>query len=198
MRFVLAWLVDRWQWPAASLFAGVLSAAIVPLVWATAGPALALVVAQLPLYLLHQFEEHRDDRFRRYVNATIGGGRACLTPMATFIINAVGVWLTILVGAYLAAFVDRGWGTIATDLTIVNGLVHAAAAARFRAYNPGLWTALGLFLPVGGAGLAVLARGGASAFEQAVGLAVAVAVHAAIVAYVVARLRALGAAAAPS
>ncbi len=55
--------------------------------------ALVLVALQLPVYMLHQYEEHDDDRFRRFANRVMGGGVELLTVPAVFVINIGGVWI---------------------------------------------------------------------------------------------------------
>jgi hypothetical protein len=70
---VMGWLVREWQWPAASLFAACLLLLLVPAWLGVAGLALTLVYLQLPVYLLHQWEEHTGDCFRQYVNRTVAG-----------------------------------------------------------------------------------------------------------------------------
>jgi len=95
-----------------------------------------------------------------------------------------GVWGVIAVAIYLARFVDIGFGLIAVYLTLVNALVHVVHAAVFRRYNPGLTTAVGMFLPMGGYGLWQIERaGGGEPALHVLGLGVAVAIHAAILAY---------------
>jgi hypothetical protein len=186
---VLGWLVGRWQWPAATLFAGVFLLLLAAAWGRVAGLALGAVFLQLPVYMLHQFEEHAGDRFRLYVNRTIGRGREALTPLATFWINSLGVWAVDLVALYLACFVDVGLGLIAVYLPLVNALGHIGPAAARREYNPGLFTAVLLFLPVGVWGLVVIPADGW--VWHAVGLGVALAVHAAIIVHVVRRLKRL-------
>src|SRR5215471_3691879 len=112
----LNWLVEKWQWPYATLFAAGFLAAIAPLVFRYAGTPLGMVFLQLPIYMLHQYEEHREDRFRLWVNNTIGGGRDVLTPTATFWINSLLVWVLDLIALYLACFVDLSLGLIAIYL----------------------------------------------------------------------------------
>ena len=89
---VMRWLVQEWHWPAASLFAACLLLLLAPAWLSVAGPALTLVYLQLPVYMLHQWEEHTGDRFRQYINQRLAGGREALTPTATFWINVIGVW----------------------------------------------------------------------------------------------------------
>jgi hypothetical protein len=96
------------------------------------------VFLQLPLYMLHQFEEQDNDRFRIFFNRTIGGGREVLSPGAVFIINVPGVWGVIAASFYLAAHAQIGYGLIAVYLTLVNGVVHIVTGTASRCYNPGL------------------------------------------------------------
>ncbi|MEM6759487.1 MAG: HXXEE domain-containing protein [Pseudomonadota bacterium] len=130
--------------------------------WAYAAPPLALlllglypfigatialpVFLSLPVYLLHQYEEHDDNRFAVFLNGMMGADRRGLRPADVWVINVVFVWFFLLAVFYLA---DRspGWGVLAAYLLAINGAVHIAWAVRFRAYNPGLWSALALFIP---------------------------------------------------
>lgn len=187
-----AWLIDQWNWPATTLFAAGLLLILTPLWWQLGGLALTLVYVQLPVYMLHQWEEHSGDRFRRYINQTIGHGREALTPVATFWINALGVWAVDLVALYLAVDVHLSFGLIAIYLPLVNSLGHIVPSLIRREYNPGLWTTLGLFLPVGVWSLVYVAKAsGATIGMHALGIGVAVVVHAAIMIHVVRRLKRL-------
>ncbi|MBA4188484.1 MAG: HXXEE domain-containing protein [Planctomycetaceae bacterium] len=188
---IRAWLVDDWQWPYATLFAAGGLLAIAPVWFHVAGLPLTLVYLQLPIYMLHQWEEHRSDRFRLYVNRMVGGGREALTPIATFWINSLGVWAVDLVALYLAVFVDVGFGLIAIYLPLLNALGHVGPGIAKRAYNPGLWTALLLFLPVGGWSAAVVSQASPGWEWHFIGVAVAVGVHAAILIHVARRLKRL-------
>jgi hypothetical protein len=189
LRGVLQWLVDKWQWPAASLFVACLLLLLAPIWFRAAGTALGLVYLQLPVYMLHQWEEHTGDRFRVYVNRHIVGGREALTPTATFWINALGVWAVDLLALHLAGFVQLSLGLIAVYLPLINALGHVAPAIATRQYNPGLWTALFLFLPVGGWSWHVIGTASDATWEShTIGVAVALAVHAAIVVHVLRRI----------
>ena len=186
---ILNWLVGQWQWPYAALLTGGFLLALGPLWFHLAGVPLGCVYLQLPLYLLHQWEEHAGDRFRLFVNRDVLGGREALTPIATFWINALGVWLVDLVALYLAVLVDPALGLGAIYLALLNSLGHIGPGIGRRAYNPGLWTSLLLFVPVGGWSLYIVAEAThASWTMHALGIAVAVGVHAAILAHVARRL----------
>lgn len=181
------WLVRDWQWPAAGLFTAAILFALMPLFAALAGTALTLLYVQLPVYMLHQWEEHSGDRFRLYANRTIGGGREALTPAATFWINSLGVWAVDLAALYLAWAIEPSAGLAAAYLAVVNAVPHLGMALVRREYNPGLITAALLFLPVGGWCVAKVGSG-AGLQAHAAGLAVAVGLHVLIVVYVKARL----------
>lgn len=142
------WLVVEWHWPAAGLLAAVLLAAVLPAFLVVGHPALFWIAVQLPAYLVHQAEEHLGDRFRRHLNRLMGS--EALSRPATFWINSVGVWGVDVVSLLAAAFIDLRWGFVAIYLTLFNAFVHVLAAVIRREPNPGLVTAVVLFLPVGG------------------------------------------------
>jgi len=178
MRGVLDRLTRNWVY--GGFLAGLLLLALTALlaqewpVWLTA------VWIMLPLYMLHQFEEHDNDRFRLFVNRQIAGGREALSPAAVFLINIPGVWGVILVSFALAWNVRPGLGLIAIDLVLVNAVTHLAAAIALRRYNPGLITALVLFLPVGGVALWIMQETNPSINDHVLALGVSVGIHAAI------------------
>ncbi len=178
-------LIKHWVYGGA--LAGILLLILFPLL-ADAWPApLALTFLHLPMYMLHQSEEHDNDRFRIFFNETIGGGREVLSPLAVFVINVPGVWGVIAVATYLAANIDTGLGLIAVYLAVVNGLVHIGHALLFKRYNPGLITGAFLFLPVGGYSIWRIQDSGGGLAAQIIGIVVAVGIHAAIIAHARAR-----------
>lgn len=131
--------------------------------WAYATPPVALLVLglypfigaaiepfvflSLPIYMVHQFEEHDSNRFALYLNAMIGEKRRGLTALKIWIINVIFVWFLLLAVLYLSN-THAAWGVLAAYLLVVNGCVHGAWALKFRAYNPGLWTAIFSLSPV--------------------------------------------------
>jgi hypothetical protein len=180
------------HWVYGGALAGLLLLALLPLVWPGWTDARTLTVLVLPAYMLHQYEEHDDDRFRRFVNATIGRGHEVLTVADVFVINIVGVWAVLAAVLWLEHLsgpgAGPGWGLIAVWLILVNALAHVGQAVAMRRYNPGLATALALFLPLGLLGLVTLAPL-ASATQHAVAPALAILLHALIILRVRAALR---------
>jgi hypothetical protein len=180
-------LINHWVY--GGLLAGILLLGLIP-VFATLWPvALTATFLQLPIYMLHQYEEHDNDRFRVFLNRTLGKGRDILSPAAVFVINVPGVWGVNLAALYLAWAVNPGLGLIAAYLAVVNAVVHIAHAIHFRRYNPGLATAVLLFLPLGGFCIAEIQRAGyGSAVHHLIGLGTAIGIHAVIVGYVLNRV----------
>jgi hypothetical protein len=122
------------------------------------GPSRFLIFLHLPVYMLHQVEEHGHGAFKADVARILPHARG-LTDETIFVVN-VGVWGVNLLALYLARVDRLGRSLIAPYLALVNGLLHLVFAARERCYNPGLWTGLILLLPLGGATLARVAREG--------------------------------------
>src|SRR5690606_30897735 len=108
---VRAWIDANWVY--AGLVAALFLLALAPLLATVLSLPLLAVYLHLPVYMLHQIEEHVRDRFRRFFNRWIGLGREVLTPGAVVLINVPGVWGVTLASLYLAAFVGIGLGLIA-------------------------------------------------------------------------------------
>lgn len=172
------------NWVYGGFLAGILLLFLTPVIAAAWPMALLIVFLHLPAYMLHQYEEHDDDRFRTFFNEMIGKGREVLSPAATFLINVPGVWGVIAISFVLAANVRGGFGLIAVYLVLANAVVHVVHAGVFRRYNPGLGTAVLLFVPLGCAGLyAIQNTGDGTMAMHGLGLAIAIGIHAALIAY---------------
>lgn len=172
-------------WVYGGSLSGMLLCALLPALAAVWPPSMLAVFAQLPVYMLHQWEEHDADRFRRFVNQNVAKGREALSPAAVWAINVPGVWGVNLASFYLALEGGVGWGLIAIYLTLVNATVHILASLATRTYNPGVISAIALFLPVGiWSWLTVVDTGQVQATHHTVGLGAAILIHVAIVAHV--------------
>ena len=151
---------------------------------------LGLIYLQIPFYLLHQVEEHASGRFGRFVNQTFGHGKEILTPTAIFWINVPGVWGISLTSFLLACFLHPGFGLIPVYGSLLNGLTHLLAWLRWRQPNPGLFTALFLFLPLGGLTLWSLSRQPEVTLGfHLLGIFLALLIHLALVLYFIHRFR---------
>jgi hypothetical protein len=180
-------LVRNWVYGGA--LAGVLLLLLTPALDGGWPAALVLVYLQMPIYMLHQLEEHDADRFQYVINEMVGHGRDVLPHEAIFVIN-IGVWVLNLVSFALAAHAGIGWGLIGAYAMVINALAHIGQAVRLRQYNPGLVTAIVLFLPLGLGGMWLISvTGQATWLQHLVGIVVALAIHAGIVLYVLGRAR---------
>ncbi|MEM0966088.1 MAG: HXXEE domain-containing protein [Verrucomicrobiota bacterium] len=101
----------------------------------------------LPVYMIHQYEEHEDNRFVDFLNGLVGTDKKGLSPSDVWIINVIFVWFLLLATFYLTKE-SSSWGVLAAYLLAINGFVHVVWAVAFRKYNPGLWTSSILFLPL--------------------------------------------------
>jgi hypothetical protein len=174
------------HWVYGGALAGLLLLALAPLAAAPLGEAALLVYLALAAYMIHQYEEHDADRFRLFLNRTLGPQRRGLSPGDVFIINIAGVWGVLAATLWLTDQVAPGWAVIAAWLILVNALAHAAQAARMRRYNPGLVTALIVFVPLGLWVLRAVWQQATPA-QHLVSVGLAVGVHAAIMARAIRR-----------
>ena len=164
------------HWVYGGTLAAFLLLAFAPLAGAGRPLAFWLAYLSLPTYMLHQYDEHDGDRFRRFVNALMGG--EALSLVDVFWINILGVWVVLAVTIWLTA-VAPGWALLAGWLLVVNGLAHLGQALATRQSNPGLVTALLLLLPLG-LGALVVAWPQAGPLPLLLAPLLALAVHAAV------------------
>ena len=177
------------NWVYGGTLSGVVLLALSPLLTADWTWGERFVFLALPVYMLHQLEEHDGDRFRAFVNEVIGKGRDVLSVPAVFAINVVGVWGGMVLTLWLMRSLSVGWGLIGVYLLLVNAVLHIVQALALRRSNPGLWTAILLFLPLGLMAFSQIAAQ-ASTAQHAVSLALVLALHGTIVAGVRRRLAA--------
>jgi hypothetical protein len=107
-------------------------------------------------YLVHQFEEHGIDArdhayaFRGFMCSEIGFADPASCPVPVAFITAVNVAAVWVVGP-LSALLAARWPVIGLSFFAIpatNLFAHAVPALTSQSYNPGLVTALALFLPL--------------------------------------------------
>ncbi|MBA4047031.1 MAG: HXXEE domain-containing protein [Sphingomonas sp.] len=177
----VAALVRHWVIAAAYL-AGIL-ALLAPLVYLGWGWQILLIHLCGVAYAIHQIEEHWDDRFRAFVNQRMFGGVEALSLNAVWWINVPGVWGINIAALYGAIMGSPADGLVAPYLMLVNAVGHGAGAIRFG-YNPGLATSVLLFAPIG---LAAVMMIPAALVAHGIGLGIAIAIHLAIIGFVLPR-----------
>ena len=182
------WLIQNWALVGIPL--AIFLIFIGPFVFKGIGFPAILIYLLLPLYMFHQYEEHSQNQFKLYVNRLLAQGREIFTDTAIFYINVLAVWLAYVIILYLYVFLDPVWGLIAGYMTALNGLGHAAMSLRNREYNPGLWTSLFLFIPVGIYTIYEIGRiSDAGLLMHLIALGIAILIHATILIYVATKLR---------
>jgi hypothetical protein len=176
------------NWVYGGFLAGLLLLLLTPLLVHSWPVSLVTTFLCLPVYMVHQYEEHDNDRFRLFVNQKIGKRRVGLSPLAVFVINVPGVWGVIGISLALAATVSIGFGLVAVYLILLNGTIHIVQAVISRGYNPGLGTAIFLFLPLGGYGITAIQQAGGGTFlMHMTGAGAAIAIHVAIIVHAMRR-----------
>ena len=146
---VRSWFIDNYNWARMSLPFAVITLCSLPIFLTANNLSLILLYTLLPVYMIHQYEEHAHGRFVEFFNSTIGKGRDLLTKVSAFWINVLEVWVLFLVSFYLAKYVSIGIALVPVYATVFNGFTHVIVSLVLRRYNPGLYTALLLFLPWG-------------------------------------------------
>ncbi len=170
------WFLHNWS--RAALPMALVLLALSPLLLDALGLAVWLVYLQLPVYMLHQYEEHSRGAFKEAINRMRADGREPFTDTNILWINVGLVWVTFLVLLYAARYIDLALGLVAPYGMLLNGLLHTGAGMRQRRSNPGLWTSLLLFLPVGAGSIYAIGRiAGASVGEHLLGLGGGIALH---------------------
>lgn len=178
-------LVNNWVYGGA--LAGIMFAGLAPALTLGWSPVEQLAYMALPAYMLHQYEEHDADRFRKFMNLTMANGRDAMSRLAVFVINIFCVWLPLAVCITLVRLESPGYAAFAGWLLAVNAVLHVITALRGKCYDPGLVTAIILFLPLA-VTLLSLSWSEASVIQLSLALVLAVAIHAAIMIYMRTRI----------
>jgi hypothetical protein len=110
----------------------------------------ALFAGLLVIYFVHQIEEHLwPGGFRQFTDAHVfhsGNDDWPVTIEGVALVNTAYVWLPI--GLAVAFPQELRWvGFAWVGPTLINGIIHIVSTIRLRIYNPGLVTAVVLFLP---------------------------------------------------
>jgi hypothetical protein len=146
---LLAVIAANWQ-KAAPLLAVIGAVAWLALYRDDPASEPARFAALLVIYMVHQTEEHLwPGGFRQFTNARVFKSGRDNWPVSiggVALVNIGFVWLPVAAAA-LAPVALRWVGLAWVGLTLVNAVSHIATSLRFRGYNPGLVTAIVLFLP---------------------------------------------------
>lgn len=167
------------DWPQAGVLVASILLLIAPAVDRTMGRTVLLIYLWLPLYMAHQYEEYALGDFRAWIQRTMPRNAAFLTERKVLIINLGIVWLLYLLSFYAALGGRAAVALYAPYLAGVNGIMHIGWLVLFRAYNPGLVTALILLVP--GAFYTLTAFPGATRLDHLMALGGAIVAHVVLV-----------------
>ena len=149
-----------------------------PLLFPTLGFTTWLAFLLLPIYMIHQYEEHAHGAFKAEIIRMLPGVEPTI-DLTILGVNILGVWGVYTLVVYLAYYLHSAIGLVAAYMAVVNGLLHIGIALKQRRYNPGLGTSVSLFLPVGGYAIVAVSRSAhATIGDQALGIGAAILLHA--------------------
>jgi Protein of unknown function with HXXEE motif len=100
-----------------------------------------------------------------------------LTERKLLIVNLGSVLLLFIIATYSALVGHLWFALYAPYVSVINAFMHLGQMVRWRTYNPGLWTAIVLFLP--GAAYSILTIGfdGATAMDDLIGFGLGLLAH---------------------
>ena len=143
------WLYKNWA--KLCIILSIILAIIILLVVKTNNILLFLIWIQIPIYLLHQFEEHSwPGGFKNFVNKEIFNvevGEYPLNDINIFWINVPIIWVLMPIFASLS-YVNLFFGLWIPYFAVFNSLTHVIGAVVKHKYNPGLFVSVVLGIPV--------------------------------------------------
>jgi hypothetical protein len=146
---MISWFYKNWA--KLCIILSIIVAVITLLVVKTNNILLFLIWIQIPIYLLHQFEEHSwPGGFKKFVNKEIFNvevGEYPLNDTNIFWINVPIIWVLMPIFASLS-YINLFFGLWIPYFAVFNSLTHLIGAVVKRKYNPGLFVSLVLGIPV--------------------------------------------------
>lgn len=143
------WLYKNWS--KLSFGVAIVLTLLILLIIKPSNTLLFLIWIQIPIYLLHQFEEHSRNGFKNYVNKNvfnIASGDYPLNDKNIFWINIPIVWILMPSFAILASL-NPLIGLWIPFFGVINSLSHVIFSIVNKQYNPGIIVSLVLGIPVG-------------------------------------------------
>lgn len=137
---MIAKLAHHQNWAKAAPWMALISAVLLLLAYHPAN-VMFWALVNIPLYLLHQTEEHLwPGGFKDYMNRIVYGmpaGQEKLTDVKVFWINILMVWVAFAVFGILA-LQNIGFGLLMIIFSLMNCATHIVEAVRRHRWNPGL------------------------------------------------------------
>ncbi len=141
-------LAEKQNWAKATPYLAVISFVLL-FIFTKPSELLFWALINIPLYLLHQLEEHLYPAgFKQFMNEVVykrQPGDESLTDIKIFWINIGLVWIMFLILGSLVLW-NIGFGLLIIIFSAANCLTHIGAGIKFKSYNPGLIMAIIQFL----------------------------------------------------
>ncbi len=142
-----------YHWATSCLPLALMSGVIIWSSRCAVGEVMFLVWMQLPIYLLHQAEEHFwPGGFKQFLNKKVFYSSANNSPfddIDIFLINIPFIWILFPLMAVVAQHANLGLGSFLPVFGLVNAMAHVIGWLIKRCYNPGLIVSLLLNIPTG-------------------------------------------------
>jgi hypothetical protein len=146
---MISWFYKNWA--KLCIVLSIIVTILILLVVKTNNILLFLIWIQIPIYLLHQFEEHSwPGGFKKFFNQEIfhvENGEYPLNEENIFWINVPIIWIIMPIFATLS-YINLFFGLWIPFFALFNSSTHIIAAIIKRKYNPGLFISLILGIPV--------------------------------------------------
>jgi hypothetical protein len=146
---MISWLYKNWA--KLCIILSIIATFLILLVVKTNDILLFLIWIQIPIYLLHQFEEHSwPGGFKKFFNQEIFNvetGDYPLNNKNISWINVPIIWIIMPIFATLS-YLNLFFGLWIPFFAVFNSSTHVIAAIIKRKYNPGLFVSTVLGIPV--------------------------------------------------
>lgn len=152
-----------YTWPYFGVFGGIMISLVLLLIFGrnVVFNLHALLLFYIPIYSLHQFEEHGYDFYLRpyhfihFANHQSLGlefnmnyNEYYLSPKLIYIINVFAIWWFTPISIFVSIlYPKRNVSILMIGAMFMNGIVHCLSAIVHLSYNPGLITSIVLFIP---------------------------------------------------
>jgi hypothetical protein len=169
------WVVENWS--RTGFVMAIVLLLIAPLIARFGNRVLLFVYLWLPFYMFHQYEEHGQGTFLEFYRRMMPRIAPMLTERKLLIVNLGIVWLLFLVSIYAATYGLFWLALYPVYLSLVNAFMHIGQWITWRSYNPGLWTALVIFIPGAVYTIRIIHAAGATPANNLTGFALGFLTH---------------------
>src|SRR5579859_3773207 len=99
------WFVQNWS--RVALPTAAILIFLSPLAYKAGGTIGLLAYLLLAFYMVHQYEEHAEGKFKAFANKLLAHGQPKITDQAIFLVNIIAIWIIypiVVLGTVFVAF----------------------------------------------------------------------------------------------